>query len=50
MWKLVFIGWKMLPRRQKAAVLREAGKHARRHGPSVARAAARAYRASRKTP
>lgn len=47
MWKLVLVGWKLVPRQHRRAMLRQAGKHAKRHGPSVARAAGRAYRAAR---
>ena len=47
MWKLVFLGWKLLPRRQRRTLLLQAGKQARRHGPTVARAAGRAVRAVR---
>ena len=47
MWKIALIAWRLLPRQQRRKVLLQAGKHARRHGPNVARAAGRAYRAAR---
>jgi hypothetical protein len=47
MWKLVLVGWKLLPRRQRRALLVQASRQAKRHGPNVARAAGRAYRAAR---
>ena len=37
---------KLLPRQHRRALLLQAGKQARRHGPDVARAAGRAYRAA----
>jgi hypothetical protein len=47
MWKLVLVGWKLLPRRHRRTLLLEAGKRARQHGPTVARAAASAVRSAR---
>ena len=47
MWKFALLGWKLLPRPHRRALLVQAGKQARRHGPDVARAAGRAYRAAR---
>jgi hypothetical protein len=47
MWKLALIGWKMLPKKQRRTLIVQAGKQARRHGPTVARAAGRAVRAAR---
>ena len=51
MWKVALLAWKLLPRQHRRTLLVHAGKHARRHGPTVARAAGRAVRAARqKTP
>ncbi len=53
MWKLLFLarrGWKLIPREQRRKVLRTARSTARKHGPSVAKAAGRAIRQARKAP
>ncbi len=50
MWKFFFLarrGWKMIPRRHRRAALVLASAQARRHGPTVARAAGRAVRNAR---
>jgi len=41
MWKLLFLarrGYKMIPREQRRALRRNAVRHARTHGPTVAKA------------
>jgi hypothetical protein len=53
MWKLLFLarrGWLFLPKRHRRAVLIAAAGTARRHGPTLARAAGRAYKGARKLP
>jgi hypothetical protein len=50
MWKLLFLGrraWKMIPREQRRRVRREALKHARKHGPTVAKATRKAIKQAR---
>jgi hypothetical protein len=50
-WKLVLLarsGWKRLPPDQRRKLLMEAGKHAKKHGPTVARAAGTVVRNARK--
>jgi hypothetical protein len=51
MWKLLFLarrGWKLIPREQRRRMLRTARSTARKHGPSVAKAAGSAIRQARK--
>jgi hypothetical protein len=50
MWKLLFLarrGWKMIPREQRRRALRTARTTARKHGPTVAKAAGKAFRQAR---
>ena len=50
MWKLFFLarrGWKMIPREQRRRMRREAIRHARTHGPMVAKAARNVARQAR---
>jgi hypothetical protein len=50
-WKLVILarsGWKRLPADQRRKLLMQAGKQAKKHGPTVARAAGTAVRNARK--
>ena len=50
MWKLLFLGrraWKMIPREQRRKAMKVAGTQARRHGPTVAKAARQAIRQAR---
>ena len=47
MWKLLFLarrGWKLIPREQRRKALRTVRSTARKHGPSVAKAAGKAVR------
>jgi hypothetical protein len=53
MWKLLFLaarGWRYIPKRQRRALMFAAATTARRHGPTIARAAGRAYKGARKLP
>ena len=53
MWKLFFLaarGWRYIPKEHRRKVMRTAAVHARRHGPTVARVAGRAYKGARKRP
>jgi hypothetical protein len=50
MWKLLFLarrGWKMIPREHRRRVRKEALKQARKHGPTVAKAARTAVKQAR---
>jgi len=50
MWKLLFVGrraWKMIPREHRRRALVMASVQARRHGPTVAKAAREAIRQAR---
>ena len=51
MWKLLFLarrGWKLIPREHRRRVMKTAARNARRHGPTVAKAARQAVRQARK--
>jgi hypothetical protein len=50
MWKLLFLarrGWKMIPREQRRKMRKTALKQARKHGPTVAKAARKAVKQAR---
>lgn len=50
-WKLLLLarsGWKRLPPDQRRKLLMTAGKHARKHGPTVARQVRTAVKNARK--
>jgi hypothetical protein len=50
-WKLLLLaraGWKRLPPDQRRKLMMEAGKHARKHGPTVARQVRTAVKNARK--
>ena len=50
-WKLALLarsGWKRLPPEQRRKLLAEAGRQAKKHGPTVARAAGTAVKNVRK--
>jgi hypothetical protein len=50
-WKLVLLarsGWKRIPPAQRRKLLLTAGKHARKHGPTVARQVQTVIRNARK--
>jgi acyl-CoA reductase-like NAD-dependent aldehyde dehydrogenase len=52
-WRLLALafklrrGWKRIPPAQRKKILKSAGKHARRHGPTVARRIGAAVRKAR---
>jgi hypothetical protein len=53
-WKLLALaykarrGWKRLPPEQQKKIIAGAGKHARKHGPAVAKSVAKALQQARK--